>query len=230
MKPGHYRSFSENGILHANNSLLPEVSSIQGMRSDYVAIQASNSVFFSLGPQKGNPKLRDSNDLKRLNTKTIVVVPSIDLDGKELRRMCNDIEIYEERQLYHLLLLKDPSFRIIYLSSNQIDNEIVRYYLSLDDENAKDLANRLSRLYLLRPKNMSCDPFCKSLSKKTLEDEKILQTIKHIICQISTGEAPCAGLSLFCGSLHADHLARKLDLRLLEAKSDDLYFGCKQGR
>ena len=59
------------------------------------------------------------------STKTIVVVPSLDLDTKELKRMCDCIECYEDRQLFYLLMAKDPSVRIIYLTSNDVNESVV---------------------------------------------------------------------------------------------------------
>jgi len=61
----------------------------------------------------------------------VVVVPSIDLDENELFRFCPDINVYEERQLWHLLLLRNPSYRIVYLTSDPVDERVIQYYLKI---------------------------------------------------------------------------------------------------
>jgi len=61
----------------------------------------------------------------------IVCVPGIDLDHAELQRHCKHVEVYEERQLYHLLLLKHPSVHLIYISSVPTNECFVRYLLTL---------------------------------------------------------------------------------------------------
>lgn len=110
--------------------------------------------------------LASVHSARRPDTKTVVVVPSIDLDAKELKRMCNCIEYYEERQLYHLLLANDPSLRIIYLTSNCVSERIVRYYLGLgmgaDDPS---MADKLSRVFVISVPSTQYI----SLSQKILE-------------------------------------------------------------
>ncbi|MGH2746697.1 MAG: peptide ligase PGM1-related protein [Actinomycetota bacterium] len=65
---------------------------------------------------------------------TIVVVPSITFPSSELRKIVG-IQYYEERMLFALLWLRDPSTRILFATSVPIDREIIDYYLSfLDSE------------------------------------------------------------------------------------------------
>lgn len=174
------------------------------------------------------------------STNVIVVVPSIDLDNTELRRMGDIIEYYEERQLYHLLLLiRNPTFRIIYITTCAINEHIIRYYLSLDECSEDILQERLSRCFFLNPpsppqrveeennKTNVCP--CYSLSKKVLKSEKTIQAVCEIVQRISSGEKPTAGLSVFCGSDASDAIASRLKMRLLEASGNKLYFGSKQG-
>jgi hypothetical protein len=64
----------------------------------------------------------------------VVVVPGINLDHAELQRVCHHVEVYEERQLYNLLLLENPCVHVIYVSSIAVNNAFVRYLLTLRGE------------------------------------------------------------------------------------------------
>ncbi len=212
----------------------PTPQKIGPIRSDYVTIAAASKRGEDFGPNlfrkriiHQNSFLSERSGLKN-GTNTIVVIPSIDLDGEELKRICPNIEFYEERQLYHLLLLADSSFRIVYLSTHQICEDVVRYYLSLDNCSTDELNERRQRLFLLTPGDPE-DPGS-SLSKKVVNHDKLLCTIRDIVNRISGGLSPSAGLNVFCGSDTADQIASKLKLRLLEASGESLYYGSKQGR
>jgi len=221
-----------------NDSICCEsTETINGIRADYILLEASKTnhnkkrhSFRKKLLQKSSTfyETNDKFDTSVAGTNTIVVVPSIDLDGQELKSVCKSVEYYEERQLYHLFLLRDPSFRVIFLSTYPINHDIVRYYLSLDNCNESELNDRLGRLFLLTPGNYT--PNTQSLSKKVVNDPKLISTIKNIVCKISRGQAPSAGLNVFCGSEAADKLAYQLNLRLLEASFTTLYYGTKQGR
>ena len=59
---------------------------------------------------------------------TIVVVPSVSLDfdlhGSEM-------QAYEERFLFLLLLLRQPRARLVYVTSQGVPDDVIDYYLSL---------------------------------------------------------------------------------------------------
>ena len=59
---------------------------------------------------------------------TMVIVPSVSLD---INAPVSVLQMYEERMLFLLLLLRKPRARIIYLSSMPILPDIVDYYMSL---------------------------------------------------------------------------------------------------
>jgi len=59
---------------------------------------------------------------------TMVVVPSVSLD---FNAPASVLQMYEERMLFLLLLLRKPGARIIYLSSMPILPDILDYYMSL---------------------------------------------------------------------------------------------------
>ena len=160
------------------------------------------------------------------SAKTIVVVPSLDLDSKELKRMCDCIECYEDRQLFYLLMAKDPSVRIIYLTSNDVNESVVHYYLSLCQDEDCDMHDMLSRVFTISvPSKKKYIP----LSEKILQDKNLVDFIKCLIQRKNSLSNDSAGLCVFTGSDSVEKLSYELGIRLLEASTDHLYYGTKQG-
>ena len=160
------------------------------------------------------------------STKTIVVVPSLDLDTKELKRMCDCIECYEDRQLFYLLMAKDPLVRIIYLTSNDVNESVVHYYLSLCQDEDCDMHDMLSRVFTISvPSKQKYIP----LSEKIYQDSNLVNFIKCLIQRKNPSPNDSAGLCVFTGSDSVENLSNELGIRLLEASVDHLYYGTKQG-
>lgn len=184
----------------------------------------------------GNAK-EEAND----TTKTVVVIPSIDLDKKELTRMCADIEFYEERQLFHLLMAGDPSVRIIYLTSRPVDESVVKYYLSVSHHEDIDAAHYQSNLFCdvhnMLPRVIMIhvpSTKCISLSDKILRQKKLISLLQELIRSQFGGKAferndNTAGISALTGSDSMDELSHELGVKLLEASGESLHFGTKQG-
>jgi PGM1 C-terminal domain len=107
--------------------------------------------------------------LEALESGTIVVIPSISFDESELRKIIG-INHYEERMLFVLLWLQNPDLRIVYVTSEHVDEAIVDYYLSFLDqpEAARD---RLQMLHL-------DDPRPRALSAKLLQHDTFLDELK----------------------------------------------------
>ena len=61
---------------------------------------------------------------------TVVVIPSLSLDPRELSKLTG-VYHYEERMLVNLMLLKQPRTRLVYVTSQRLDPTVVEYYLSL---------------------------------------------------------------------------------------------------
>ena len=188
-----------------------------------------------------------TDDLKQQNKQgkvhemfTVVAFPSIDLDGKELERFAlpSDLESYEERHLYHLLLLKskllyyfrkitycheihlylviDPSVNVIFLTSINVDLQVVAYYLSLIQI---DLRCSIPRLFMLSPNENTSKP----LSKKMLARPGLIRVVKEIL-----HNKECrAGLCAYTGSPTTSVLSQKLGLRLLSNSTH--HWGTKHG-
>lgn len=103
---------------------------------------------------------------------TIVIVPSMNIDAEFLG---NELQAYEERFLFMLLLLRQPRARLIYVTSQMIHPSIVDYYLDMLPGVIPSQARR--RLFLISPLDCSS----RSLSLKLLERPRLLQQIRDLI-------------------------------------------------
>ncbi len=103
---------------------------------------------------------------------TIVVVPSmtVDMDLK-----VSEMQAYEERFLFLLLLLRQPRARLLYITSQAIHPSIVDYYLGLLPGTIASHAR--GRLFLLSPQDGSLRP----LSLKLLERPRFLERVRSLI-------------------------------------------------
>ena len=103
---------------------------------------------------------------------TIVVVPSMsidsDLPGAEM-------QAYEERFLFLLLLLRQPRARLIYVTSQAIHPSIIDYYLDLLPGVISSHARQ--RLFLVAPLDGSPRP----LTEKLLSRPRLIEHIRSLI-------------------------------------------------
>ena len=104
---------------------------------------------------------------------TIVVVPSITLD--KLEESGAEMQAYEERFLFLLLLLRQPRARLVYVTSQRILPSIVDYYLDLLPGVIPSHARK--RLFLPAPLDGSPKP----LSQKLLDRPRLLEHIRDLI-------------------------------------------------
>ena len=107
--------------------------------------------------------------LEALESGTIVIIPSISFDAAELRKIVG-ITHYEERMLFALGWLSNPDLRIVFVTSEPIDEAIIDYYLSFLDEPQSAKA-RLQLVHLddARP--------C-ALAAKLLERDDVLDRLR----------------------------------------------------
>jgi hypothetical protein len=105
-------------------------------------------------------------------TGTVVVVPSLTLPLEELSKVTG-IVFYEERLLCFLLLLADPTTRVIYATSTPIDPAIIDYYLRF----VPDPADARSRLSLVD----AGDADLGWLSAKLLSDRAALTRLSDVV-------------------------------------------------
>ncbi|MGD2060494.1 MAG: peptide ligase PGM1-related protein [Acidimicrobiia bacterium] len=116
--------------------------------------------------------------------RTVVVVPSMSLDERELAKIPGVMH-YEERMLCLLMLLKLPRTQLIYLTSTDLDPAVIDYYLHLlpgiPGRHARD------RLQLLSMSDSSLTP----LSAKILSRVERLEKLKRMIRFPSSAHMTC---------------------------------------
>lgn len=112
--------------------------------------------------------------IERLNhdPQTIVVVPSIDVD---VELVPSQIQAYEERYLFLLLLLRQPRAEMVYVTGQPIPSDIIDYYLDLMPGVISSHARR--RLHLVSPMEATSRP----LARKLLERPRIIDRIRCLI-------------------------------------------------
>src|SRR5205085_7540594 len=103
---------------------------------------------------------------------TIVVVPSLTID---FECSSSELQAYEERFLFLLLLLRQPRARLIYVTSQMIQPNIIDYYLDLLPGVISSHARK--RLFLVSPLDSSTRP----LSLKLLERPRLIDHIRSLI-------------------------------------------------
>src|SRR5437667_8687998 len=103
---------------------------------------------------------------------TIVVVPSMTID---FECSSSELQAYEERFLFLLLLLRQPRARMVYVTSQMILPSIVDYYLDLLPGVIPSHAR--ARLHLVAPLDGSAQP----LSVKLLERPRLIERIRALI-------------------------------------------------
>jgi PGM1 C-terminal domain len=104
---------------------------------------------------------------------TIVVVPSMTIDRAE--ESGSELQAYEERFLFLLLLLRQPRARMVYVTSQMIWPSTIDYYLGLLPGVIPSHARR--RLFLPSPLDGSARP----LSAKLLERPRLLEQVRSLV-------------------------------------------------
>ncbi len=104
---------------------------------------------------------------------TIIVIPSMSLDAAAISGA--QMQAYEERFLFLLLLLRQPRAEMIYVTSQPIHPSIIDYYLDLLPGVISSHARR--RLHLVTPEDSTPKP----LSAKLLERPRLLDQIRVLI-------------------------------------------------
>jgi hypothetical protein len=103
---------------------------------------------------------------------TIVVVPSLGLDV-DLKG--SEIQAYEERFLFLLLLLRQPRARVVYVTGQAIHPSVIDYYLDLMPGVISSHARR--RLFLVSPLDASPRP----LATKLIERPRMIAKIRALV-------------------------------------------------
>jgi hypothetical protein len=157
--------------------------------------------------------------IEKLNAdeQTIVVVPSAEVD---FELTASQLQAYEERYLFLLLLLRQPRARMVYVTGQAIHPAIVDYYLDLMPGVISSHARK--RLYLLSPQEATPRP----LSQKLLERPRLLEQIRSLII-----DPDRAHLVPFMASWKDRELAMRLGIPMYGADPKDSALGTKsEGR
>ena len=119
---------------------------------------------------------------------TILVVPSLSLDPRELDKI-SGVHHYEERLLYTLMLLRNSRTRVIFVTSQAISSTVIDYYLHL--LGGVPTAHSRRRLIMLDCSDASSLPLSEKILRRPLLMERIKKAIgnprlAHMICFNST--------------------------------------------
>jgi hypothetical protein len=149
------------------------------------------------------------------NEQTIVVIPSqsIEFDCKGA-----EMQAYEERFLFLLLLLRQPRARMVYVTSQTIMPSTIDYYLGLLPGVIASHARR--RLFTVAPEDRSPRP----LSQKLLERPQLIERIRSLILDPDRAHIVAYNVTL----LERD-LALRLGIPLYGADPRFFRFGTKTG-
>src|SRR6266545_3607712 len=146
---------------------------------------------------------------------TILVVPSMSID---MVATGSEIQAYEERFLFLLLLLRQPRARLIYVTSQTILPSIIDYYLDLLPGVIPSHAR--PRLFLLSPLDGSVRP----LGDKLLERPRLIEHIRSLIM-----DPDRAHLVPFNTTSREKELALRLGIPMYGADPKFFHLGTKSG-
>jgi hypothetical protein len=146
----------------------------------------------------------------------ILIVPSLTLDQRELRKI-RGIHHYEERLLFSLIRLRNPRTRLIYVTSQPIHPSIVDYYLQLLP--GIPFSHARSRLLLLS----TYDSSYRSLTEKILERPRLVERIRQSM------RSDQAYMTCYNSTVLERELSVKLGIPLLAVDPDLLNWGTKSG-
>ena len=146
---------------------------------------------------------------------TIVVVPSLTID---FDCSSSELQAYEERFLFLLLLLRQPRARLIYVTSQMIHPNIIDYYLDLLPGVISSHARK--RLFLVSPLDASTRP----LSLKLLERPRLIEYLRSLIIDFDR-----AHLVPYNTTTLERDLALRLGIPMYGADPKTFWIGTKSG-
>lgn len=146
---------------------------------------------------------------------TLVVLPSLTTD---IAMPGSLHQIYEERFLFMLFLLRQPHLRMIYLTSQPVPPKVVEYYLHLLPDII--LPNARKRLMMVSPEDGSP----RSLVVKLLERPRLLARLREL-----QGDPDRAHLVPFLTTNLERELTMQLGIPMYAADPRYFAFGSKSG-
>lgn len=200
---------------HQMQALFPQLFShrLVGIRSS----QSSESELESPSNRDTESRIKAWNATRSLEFQSdIVHIPSINVSEKYLKRI-SGVQFYEERSLYHILHLNNPSNRVIMVTSIPVSSIIIDYYLSLISGSSEESARK--RLFLL-----SCHDYsAKCLSQKILERPRIIKKMRNLVDPQKTV------LSTYMSTELEHQIAKALDISEMSSCESISFWGSKIG-
>ena len=142
----------------------------------------------------------------------LIVIPSMTFDSDELAKIPGAVH-FEERMLWLLQVLRNPSARVVYVTSEPLPNRLVDYSIALTGA-----ARARDRVVLV-----SCnDPAPEALTRKVLARLDVQQKIRKAVAGASTAVMMC-----HVGTPVEDELAAVLDVPLFACPSELVHLGTK---
>mgnify|MGYP002623912881 FL=1 len=163
--------------------------------------------------QKKLVPLWSSLDHLNKDEQTIVVVPSADLD---VALTASHLQAYEERFLFMLFLLRQPRARLIFVTGQEISDEIVDYFLDLLPGVIRSNASK--RLHFVTPMEATWS----SLTRKLLARPHLIEEIRALI-----PDQDRAHLVPFMTSWDDRELAMRLGIPMYGADPAHMIYGTK---
>jgi hypothetical protein len=148
---------------------------------------------------------------------TSVIVPSLSVNQEELAKVTG-AAFYEERLLFALIRLRNPNARLIYITSQPVNPDIIDYYLDLLE--GVPMRHARERLHVLSVYDGSARP----LTEKVLERPRFLKRLGALI-----GDPERAYLTCYNSTVLERRLALALDIPLNGVDPDLLPLGAKSG-
>jgi len=135
-------------------------------------------------------QLRDrwnSVDLFDQDDRDILVVPSVSVDQRELKKIEGFLH-YEERLLFSLIRLRNPRTRLIYITAQPLSPIVIEYYLQLLP--GIPFSHARDRLLLLSTYDGSLKPLTQKILERPRLIERIRQALRpqksYMVCYNST--------------------------------------------
>jgi pheganomycin biosynthesis PGM1-like protein len=146
---------------------------------------------------------------------TVVVVPSMSIDTEWHGSMQ---QAYEERFLFMLFLLRQPDIRLIYVTSQEIRQSTIDYYLQILP--GAVISSARKRLFLVAP----LDASSATLSEKLLARPRLIKHIQSLIPDMDR-----AHLVPYNTTDTEKELALQLGIPMYAADPEYFAFGTKSG-
>jgi len=148
---------------------------------------------------------------------TSIIVPSLSVNQEELAKVTG-AAFYEERLLFALIRLRNPSARLVYVTSQPVHPDIIDYYLDLlEGVPSRHARNRLHMMTVF-------DSSARPLTEKILERPRFLERLRKLI-----DDREHAYLTCYNSTHRERQLALALDVPLNGLDPAHLAHGTKSG-